>query len=215
MSALAPIKNLSNQQKLLVGVLAFTFVTSIAAGAYSISYEKNRIKCLGCLALRPDVPGFDGNWWINYPEGAIDVYGNDRSGQPVDHPQEIIDALSTHKAVFLFFYQSGCTGCEEQWEDMKKAGIVSGDENNGQMDRYSLDAVLFTLSLDDGNPNQNRNMEWFETYEMYKKVGNKVEGVTPTSVFLTHYKGGIGWYSVAGQMSAEEVDGILSMAINH
>ncbi|GEM_PF-915143 len=209
MSVLAPMKTLSNQQKILAGVLVFTFVTSLAAGAYSISYEKNRIKCLGCLALRPDVPGFDGNWWINYPEGAKDASGKDRSGQPVDHPQEIVDALSSYKAVFLFFYQSDCTGCKEQWEDMKEAGIVKGDEDNGQMDKYSLDVVLFTLNLDRGNPDYSRNMEWFETYDAFN------QRMTPTSVFLTHYKGEIGWYSVAGQMSAGEVDGILSMAINH
>ncbi|MCD6461375.1 MAG: hypothetical protein J7L61_01375, partial [Thermoplasmata archaeon] len=198
-------KGVNRNQRFLGAVLLLALVASAVGGGYHLVYERNRITCLSCLSLQPVAGDFEG-WWTTYPEGSP------RAGQEVEHPAEVAEALGEYDVVMVFFWQTGCSGCEKQWKEMRESGLVTGNEANGRLDKYKEVAVLFSVDLTSGNPEYSKNIQWFYIYATaFHDISDpKDPPSVPLTVFVTHHEGEIGWYGYEGPMPAEDVDGILN-----
>jgi len=195
-------KALSNLTDNQVFMVFFTFILllgTIAMGAYSYAKSQSEITCFSCLGLYPEAGEFE-DWWTKYPDGHVNA------GEKVNHPFWIDDDLESHNAVMLFFSTPSCSGCDQQWEDMSDAGLVSGSKLDGELTKFNEFVKFYTL---DANVEKNYN-----TLKVYDPEGRNY-GV-PVTVFLTNMKSGqIGWYSYKGPLPAGDVAAILEIAIHH
>jgi len=198
------LSRMSNTQ-IFVGLVAFIlFAGSLGLGAYSHTKSEAEVTCLSCLALVPNMEGFDGNWWVKYPDSY------EAAGKKVSHPDFVKSALGSHKAVMIFLWQDACPGCEEQWEDMVDYGTVQGTEKKGTMAMYKDQAKLYTLNVKTDTSGK-------LAFEAYGRV--KGTQGTPTTVILHKMpSGSIGWYAFVGwthDSEPEMVDNILTLALSH
>ncbi len=191
------IQTLSDKQILAGLVFFLLLVGSLGLGSYSYTQQSSSVKCLGCLALNPIIPDFE-DWWVEYPSG------HPNSGAAVSHPAWVKSDLDKYDAVFIFLWSDGCLGCEEQWEDMKDQGLVTGEEDGGSLAKYKGRVILYSLDARDNSRGTN-------SISVYDPKG--AQHGTPTSVFLVKLATGeIGWFAVEGQMPAASVDAILNIA---
>jgi len=165
-------------KKLLVIIMAL-----ILSGGIYVAYETtkllNELRCLGCIAMLPKTKEFK-EFWIEYPSW----YKNE--GMP-EHPEWIINA-SADKVVMLFFWGPACRSCEEQWEDMKKAGMVNGSEENGRISKNFSFVAFFSINV--------AGDEKGDAIRIYTKDrSNRV----PTTVILFQKNGIIYWYAFSGK----------------
>ncbi|MDG6221402.1 MAG: hypothetical protein QCI38_08165 [Candidatus Thermoplasmatota archaeon] len=189
---------MNGNQKLLSIVLLFTLITGGLAGGYQISSNKNNTLCLSCLALTYSGGDFTGEWWTTYPSTSP------LAGQTVNHPGDVTSDLSRYDVVMVYFWQPGCTACDEQWEDMKEGGIVVGTEPSGQMSSKWSDVTLYSVDATKEPYNT-----WFRTYVQYKQHSP----ATPLTVFVANDGGNTVWYAQMGKMSARAVEGVLNDAL--
>jgi hypothetical protein len=181
-------------------------------GGYDEVKALASVKCLGCLGLNSVVPGFK-EFWTAYPEGHI------KEGQPVDHPDFILDALDSDDVdlIVLFYWTQGCVPCAAQWKAMEKDGIASGEEEGGRegekyqgMLMYSLDAGNFDEYEIDvlGNSYSIVPNELFWTYHIN---GDPYMNGVPDTVFIFESDGEIYWWMWYGQeMPISEVNGMIT-----
>ena len=185
-------------KKVIYVAIAFALLVAGFYLAYDRAKELNTARCWGCIAMQPKAEKFT-NFWIEYPEGYK------AKGIP-PHPDWIINA-SKEKVVMLFFWGPACEPCEKQWEDMKKAGLVIGSEENGTITQNFSYVKLFSLDV---------TKERGNTIKIYTKDGSES---TPTTVILFEKNGTIYWYAFSGRAdgkggrpSIEELINILEKA---
>jgi len=176
-------------------------IAILFAGSY-LSYERveqlNETRCLGCIGMQPKVEKFK-EFWIKYPKSF------NREGLPL-HPSWIVN-ISKEKVVMLFFWSPACKPCKEQWEEMKKVGLVEGSEENGRIGENFSYVALFSIDITSSEGN---------IIKIYTPDGNRV---TPTTVILFEKNNTIYWYAFTGKAdgkggrpSVEELIKILEKA---
>jgi len=189
---------LSTKQWVSVIIIVGLLAGGVLGGAYVYVQDHSSVPCLGCLGLSPLSGEFE-DWWIEYPED------HSKAGQEVGHPDWVLQELKEKEMVLIFFWQVACGPCEDQWEDMKDEGLVSGTEQDGELEKYT--DIVSLYSLDIGKPN------YRSALETYDPQGYNLG--TPTTTFLvTLHSGEIGWYSYKGQMDADTVESILTIGLN-
>ena len=146
--------------------------------------------CWSCLALQPSggVKGFI----VNYPNGT-----------PVNHPSWILDLLK-QKPGFIYVHQVPCTGCEIQWKDMVKNGIITEDGKLGDKYRGKIEFVVLDATL--GSDTRDKALEVLRIYSLGPPG-------TPTTVVLTKHSGKIYWFSKGGVVTSDELIKVLNKAI--
>ena len=194
----------------LIGLLVFVpvkshfFVILIAIFAVSISLGNsmhiisvnaggniyNGNTCWSCLGLQPH--SNPNGWLVNYPNGSN-----------VPHPDWVKNMLMD-KPLLIYVHQVPCTGCEIQWKDMIKNGII--DENGNLTWEYRGKINFIVLDATYGSPTRTKAMNILRIYS----IG--LEG-TPTTVILTKKNGKIYWYSKSGIMYSQELKKFLGEAI--
>ncbi|RLF47524.1 MAG: hypothetical protein DRN20_05850 [Thermoplasmata archaeon] len=195
----AIIASMSETQIIILFLSLTILLASLGLGAYRATREEGSIKCLGCLGMVPEVPGFN-NWWINYPEGHV------KAGQSVPHPQWVRSALEEKKVVLIFLWEKGCTGCEEEWNDWQSYGLVSGSKNNPELLKYSEWVAFYSYDVHANDKGKNA----VYTYD----PEGKNFGV-PLTVFIVRLSDGrIGWWSCKGPISGSDADKILDIAVH-
>ncbi|MBN1389646.1 MAG: hypothetical protein JXA22_03280 [Candidatus Thermoplasmatota archaeon] len=190
-----------------IGIVAF----GSRGGGYDNVEKLASVKCLGCLGLDPVVPGFNG-FWTYYPEGHT------REGEIVDHPEWMEEALARDdvELIILFYWTPGCVPCAQQWDEMRRAGLVSGEEEGGREgDRYqgvlvySLDASEFDevdlMLFDDDVKVVPNDLFW-----IYHFNGDPYYNGVPDTVFLFEMDGQVHWFMHYGRMDASDVDGMIT-----
>jgi hypothetical protein len=193
------IRYLTDRQILAGLVFFLLFVGSLGVGAYTYAQQSSSIKCLGCLALTPIVEDFD-DWWITHPA----------TGATVDHPSWVRTDLNNYEVVFIFLWSNGCLSCEAQWEDMKEYGLVTGEEDGGDIAKYQSTVSFYSLNAGDGTKGTNA----ISTYDP-----NGGSYGTPTTIILTKLESGqIGWFSFEGwypsNLGAEDLDNLINLAVH-
>ena len=171
-------------------------IIGVGLDGYESTRNQNEVLCLGCLALNPVVDDF-GDFWVKHPD----------SGKVPKHPGGVKDELNKKDVVFIFLWDDGCVPCEEQWEDMKDAGLVKGSEQDGEMANYTSEVTLYSLKASDGDRGS-------DARDIYDPNGGG-HG-TPTTVILTKEEGDpdtIYWWAGEGKMSASDVDEVLNKAM--
>ena len=172
-------------------------VIGVSLEGYEITKSQNEVLCLGCLALDPVVDEFEG-FWVEHPE-------DDKIPK---HPGWVKDELGKKKVVFIFLWDDGCTPCDEQWDDMKDAGLVKGSEDDGEMAKYTGNVTLFSLKASD-------NDRGSEARDIYDPNGGG-HG-TPNSIFLTkegNSETTIYWWAGEGKMKASDVDEVINAGLD-
>jgi len=176
----------------------------VLAVGFHQAYEKSKIlnesRCLGCLALLPKAEKFNG-FWIEYPSAF-----NKKGTPPI--PEWLLNE-SRKNVVILFFWYKGCDPCREQWEDMVRAGIVVGSEENGRMaDNYTNVSIMTIDIINDENG---------YLLNLFTPEGKPPS--TPTTVIL-FTKNDTYWYAFsgkadgkAGRPDIKELDRIINEAI--
>lgn len=158
----------------------------LSAGIY-FEYERvkalNIARCLGCIAMEPKAEKFK-EFWIEYPESYK------RSGLP-KHPSWLVNE-SREKVVMLFFWGPACHPCERQWNAMRKAGIVEGNEENGSFTENFSYAKLFSIN----QPYDEKG----STITIYNPQGDTG---TPTTVIIFEKNGTVYWYAFSGEANGE------------
>jgi len=194
---MSPIPVLMRLIQVLALCAAFALLVSGAGfGGYVLSKRISSTTCYGCLGLNPEFTPFKGFLTKN-----------------VSHPDWVVDTLKDGKIVFIFLWSPRCKPCDEQWNDMKSAGIVRGIEENGEIgDKYNDDVKLFSL-----NSRGDTGSDAINTYNP--------GGGTPTTVIITLVKDNetnnvrIGWYSFAGYESGSPtmsyLKNVIESAIYH
>jgi hypothetical protein len=196
-----------------LGALAF----GSQEGGYDEVKALASVKCLGCLGLNSVVPGFE-EFWTDYPEG------HEKEGQPVDHPDFILDAFERDDValIVLFYWTPGCVPCAEQWKAMEKEGITSGPEDGGREGEKYQGMLLYSL-----------NAAEFGSYEIdvygtiysivpndlfwtYHYNGDPYQNGVPDTVFIFERDGEIFWWMWYGkEMPISEVDGMITKVLYH
>lgn len=176
-------------------IAVFAVVASIAASLPEIASNAggnvfNGNTCWSCLGLQPH--SSPKGWLVDYPDG-----------KPVNHPAWIREMLK-NGPVFIYVHQVPCTGCEVQWKDMIKGGIITPDGNLTSEYRGKISFVILDATY--GSPTRDRALEVLKTYSL------GVQG-TPTTVVLTEKNGEVYWYSKSGVVYAEELKKVLNEAI--
>ena len=183
----------------LILASAGLWIYSTGEGGFSEVERLGSVKCLGCLGLNPIVPGFDGEFWIQYPEE------HENKGENVSHPEIVHEILDDPEwdLLILFFWAQGCVPCAEQWEEMREKDIASGPEEDGkQGDAFERVRII---SVD-----ANEDPHGF--YGSYIPTG-KEDGV-PMTTFLFKDDGGmINWYSRYGRMDVDNVEGMINLIL--
>ncbi len=162
--------------------------------AYDTVKRLNIARCLGCIAMYPKAIKF--SFWVEYPK----EYKN--KGLP-PHPEWIVNES---KVILLFLWGYACEPCEKQWEEMKKAGIVEGTEENGTVGGNFSYVKLYAIN----------GQEEKDLVRIYNKRG---EVELPTTVILFKKNETIYWYAFSGpadgkggRPNIEELIKILEMA---
>jgi hypothetical protein len=194
-----------------------TFAIGTRNGGYEEVQDLASVKCLGCLGLNSVVPGFDGFWTV-YPEG------HEKEGEEVEHPELVTRTFDRDDVdlLILFYWTQGCVPCAEQWEEMKKEGIVSGEEDGGREgDKYPKTLIY---SLDAGNFDE-YTVDHFgseitfvpnEMFWTYHINGDPYYNGVPDTVFIFERDGEIYWYMHYGsKMELSEVDGMINKILYH
>jgi len=179
-------------------VIPISIVAIAASFMYSLHIQSieaggnvyNGNTCWSCLALQPK--GGTEDFLVNYPDGS-----------EVNHPQWIID-LVEDKPLLIYVHQVPCTGCEIQWEDMAKAGIVTEDGKVGYRYKGKINLVILDATI--GSETRNKALEVLQIYSLGPPG-------TPTTVVLTKHEGKIYWFSKSGVVESDELIRILDKAI--
>ncbi len=188
-------------KKIVAVAIAFLIFSVGFYYAYELSELLNKSRCLGCIALLPKASKFHG-FWTEYPPFFH------KKGLP-QLPQWLLNESKNH-VVILFFWYKGCDPCKAQWEDMVKAGIVVGSEENGKMAaNYSKNVSIITIDI--------VKSEFGNLLEIFTPA--KATPSTPTTVILFTTNQTY-WYAFsgradgkAGRPSIEELEGIIREAI--
>lgn len=194
-----------NIQKLMGVVLALAVLIAGGLAAYPTSQRLNQSTCLGCLALNPRVVSF-AHFWSTYP----DSYGG-REGTEVQHPSWVVDTVTNGSVAMLFFWYQGCQPCKQQWEEMKKRGLVEGTEEDGRLTAsYAHNASLITIDV--------LHSDRARALNVYARPGQ--EGYTPLTAVITMNESGIFWYAFqgpadgeGGRPSVQELITIIELAV--
>ncbi|MGC9554110.1 MAG: hypothetical protein ACP5EK_02255 [Thermoplasmatota archaeon] len=190
----------------LAGVLiALVVLAGGALNAYVTSQRLNESTCLGCLALNPRGAPFT-DFWSAYP----DSYGS-REGKEVQHPSWVTGEVNNGSVAMLFFWYHGCQPCKQQWDDMKKRGLVEGSEEDGRMaPPYKQNVTLIPIDV--------VNSDRTDARTVYAQPGR--EEFTPITVVVTGNQSGLSWYAFqgpadgeGGRPSVQELIDIIEMAI--
>ncbi len=190
---------LSTQQLVSVIIILGLLIGGTVGGAYLHIQTNSSVTCLGCLGLSPISGEFE-EFWVDYPDDHA------KAGQPVGHPNWILDALDEYQVIVLFFWQIGCEPCDAQWEDMKDNDLVKGTEETGKLKKYADIAYLYSLDINDDPKYRSA---------MYTYDPDGARQGTPTTVFLLKLDiNTVGWYSYKGYMDAETVEGIMTIGLN-
>jgi len=180
---------------LCIVLIALAFgIGSWAIGSNDGGYEQVEklasVKCLGCLALDPILPPFEG-FWIEYPEGHV------KEGEEVTHPEAVLGTIGDEDVnIFvLFFWTQGCVPCAEQWDEMVEEKIASGPEDGG---REGGRFERFRMTSFDAAEKEGR-----ELYDTYIPTGLET-GVPMTTFIFRGPEDDIQWYSHYGKMDVRE-----------
>ncbi len=183
-------------------IFSFILIISIASLIISIAYSYpliardaggnifNGNTCWSCLGLQPN--SAPKGWLINYPNGT-----------PVKHPGWILNMLKS-KPVFIFVHQVPCTGCEIQWKDMIKAGIITKDGHLTLKYQGKINFVVLDVTYN--SPTREKGMEILKTYSL-GQIG------TPTTIILTKHGNTIYWFSKSGIVYHSKLEELLNKAI--
>lgn len=183
---------------ILLCLLALCLLLSIQQGFVEKSLDAggniyNGNTCWSCLALQPKFQTT--SWLTDYPNGT-----------PVKHPQWVLEKLSEGKPVLLYVHQVPCTGCEIQWNDMIRQGIITQD---GKMAGRFEGKISFTvLDVTMGSETREQGMEVLKTYTLGSVLG------TPTTVCLVKSEGKVHWWSKAGVVYSAELSSVLDEALH-
>ncbi|MGA1872232.1 MAG: hypothetical protein ACMUHY_01045 [Thermoplasmatota archaeon] len=208
---------------LAIGVVLISISIGIGAlavgsrdGGYDEVEKLASVKCLGCLGLDPVVPGFK-EFWTAYPGGHRE------EGEEVQHPAWIEEALESDRVdmIVLFYWTPGCVPCAEQWEEMRKDGIASGEEDGGREGEkyqglllYSLDASEFD-EIDIELLGEGRRIVPNDLFWIYHFNGNSYYNGVPDTVFIFERDGEIHWYMHYGRMDLSSVDAMITRILYH
>ena len=112
--------------------------------------------------------------------------------------------------VMIFIWGPACPPCERQWKDMRARGLVAGEEDGGQLIKYTESVAFYSL---DASTSSNGET----AAEVYNPSATPAG--TPTTIFATHMKDEsgknvIGWYSQKGYMDPTAVENVLTVALN-
>lgn len=168
-------------------------------GGYESTRLQNEVLCLSCLGLDPAAEDFEG-FWVEHPD----------TGKVPKHPDWLEDELDGKKAVFIFTWDYGCKACDVQWEDMKDAGLVSGDKSDPTLEKYTDDLVLLCLRSSDEE--DKRGSEAKDIYDPNMDTGPG----DPMSLFFTLEEDTddpIYWWGTEGKMKAGDVETVIEAAI--
>jgi len=185
-----------------IAAIAMAFI--IFSIGFNFAYEKsellNKSRCLGCLALLPKALEFKG-FWMEYPNFFH------KKGEP-DFPDWLINESRKH-VIVLFFWYKGCDPCKAQWEDMVKAGIVIGSEEDGKMAANYSNASLITIDI--------LNDERASILQIFTPAKTTPSTPTTAIIFTTNRTY---WYAFsgradgkAGRPSIEQLKEIIGEAI--
>jgi len=191
LTVFVPVKSYILVIPIAVAAIVASFIYSLHI--YSIEAGGNVYNgntCWSCLALQPKSGTED--FLVNYPNGSI-----------VHHPQWVL-SLVAEKPLLIYVHQVPCTGCEIQWENMVKAGIVTEDGSIG--DKYKGKINLVILDATIGSETRNKALEVLRIYSLGPPG-------TPTIVVLTKHQGKIYWFSKSGVVESNELIKILDKAI--
>ena len=180
----------------LILVSAGIWVYSTGEGGFSEVRGLGSVKCLGCLGLNPVVPGFEGEFSVEYPEDHVDAGGE------VPHPEVVHRILDDPDwdMLILFFWAQGCVPCAEQWEEMAERDIASGPEDGGEEgDAFERVRIISVDANDDPNG----------FYRTYLPTG-KEDGVPMTTFLFKTEEGAVNWYSKYGPMDVDNVEGMIN-----
>ena len=164
-------------------IISLIISISIFITGFYYAYEKSKLlnesRCLGCIALLPRAEKFK-EFWIEYPK-----YFH-KNGIP-NFPSWLLNESRQH-VVMLFFWYKGCDPCKEQWDDMVRAKIVKGNEENGKMTSNFSNITLITIDI--------INDERGSILSLFTPRGSKPS--TPTTVIL-FTKNQTHWYAFSGK----------------
>jgi len=194
-------------QLVLLGISGGLLAYTIHQGQMDDTRAIGESSCYGCLALDPDIEGFD-SFWTRYPEGHQDANGT------VDHPDMVREALKDHDVVMLFFWYPGCIPCKEQWHDMEANDLVvsgpsdqSPEQGGTAGDKFA--DKLAVMPLDSVSEEDGKS-----AMGIYHPTGRKPYGAPMTTLIFQDAKGTIYWYSQSGKMPSDTVDALIMKAIN-
>ncbi|MDG6226000.1 MAG: hypothetical protein QCI82_10880 [Candidatus Thermoplasmatota archaeon] len=164
------------------------------SGGYSEVQRLATIRCLGCLGLDPQIPGFT-SFWTEYPQGHI------KKGEEVPHPRFVTQVLDSEEVdlLILFYWAQGCVPCSEQWDEMVEEGIASGPEDGGREGTKYAGLRLYSI---DANEDPNG------LYPTYIPTGRE-NGVPMTTFIFRMDDDIIRWYSHYGKMEVDDVSGMM------
>lgn len=165
-------------------------------GGYMYSERINSAICYSCMGLERKIVPTE---FTNF------------STKEVVHPQWVRDKLKD-KVVFIFIWTTWCDSCKRQWEDMRSAGIVSGEESSGRMGaNYTNNVELYSLDYDADA----RAREVIQAYHSSPQSAG-----LPFTVILTLVKENegvkIGWYPIEGYtVEIPSLENIIESAISY
>ncbi|MEM3341509.1 MAG: hypothetical protein QW728_02330 [Thermoplasmata archaeon] len=161
------LDRVSIAQIIAIGLSLSFLILGVTTGGYLKSKSIASVVCLSCMGVNIKQSSFSKEFWVEYPKN------HKKAGEIPSHPSWVTSELES-KVVILFFHQRNCAACTEQWNDMVKAGLVSGDEWHPGPFKYSW-AKLFVL---DAGSDQNAEQALY----IYDPDGKSFS--TPTTAIL-------------------------------
>ncbi|MCD6512960.1 MAG: hypothetical protein J7K61_05100 [Thermoplasmata archaeon] len=168
-------------KKVAVLIISIILFASGLYYGYEDSKRLNESRCLGCIALLPKAASFS-TFWVEYPPFFH------KKGIPA-HPEAVLNESREH-VVMLFFWDTGCDPCKEQWEEMKAKGIVDGSESDGRMTGNFSNITLFSIDIF----NEKDGLRWLNVYTPAENPSS-----TPTTVILFTKNNTTYWYAFSGK----------------
>jgi thiol-disulfide isomerase/thioredoxin len=180
-------------QIIIICIACYSLVVGGIFGGYIHSKKINSAVCYPCLGLEQKFITIE---FVNF------------STKEVAHPQWVKDKLKD-EAVFIFIWATSCESCERQWEDMKSAGIVEGEESNGKTSaNYTNNVELYSLDYD----TDHRATEVIQAYHPSPQSAG-----LPFTVIITLVKENnavkLGWYAFVGFVESSSLKKIIESAI--